>query len=681
MNKGICYQDDITSCGSACVQMILLHFQRRVELKEIKHYCKNNDNGTSVYGMLQCLKHYHLQSKAYHASLDDIQANGKYPCIVLMLHKDLYHYVVLYKLEKGIVFIKDPGEGYIKMTIKEFEKAYQGTVIMIEEVGIPLEKESFHSIYQFYKEHLKDQKINILKISGFTILVTIGNILLSYYFQIYIDTLLETSLFYFLSITCIFVVIYVIKALLHYGHQICLEYIYKENNEKYILRTMQNMLYLKTSDIQKQKVGTLMNKIKGLSSMTKFMSNLYSVLFIDSVILISVFLVLFYQGRGFALFFIVDMFVMMIITYYLMKRIQKSTRKNIVKEDEVNTVFLEGCENLMNIQQFGYRTFFKEKLQHFYTASQYYEVEKNKDYYLLEFVIELVIQGSMYIMMIYCYFLFRQDMISVGKIFFIYMLISYCMEPMVEIVSLFLEWKQQTIIFSRYKDLLPNKQHKTKKIKKIVSLECNYISYSYDYHRTIFSKYDILIDKSIILSGENGCGKTTLCHLLMGFDQVDSGEVLINGINIQEIDQASLYKRMIYLHKNPAFFHETVLFNIIGYRQELRESAIELLQLFQSNDIIEKLDLIMDSDNFSSGQLQLIMLVRAFVINPDVLILDEATSNVDKIKEKLIFDYLETKQENMIIILISHHTKLVNLDFEYVIINKIQKEVGETNGN
>lgn len=671
MKKPIYYQDDEASCASACIQMILAFFKRKVELKEIKRYCKSNDNGTTVYGIIQCFKHYQISAKAYHATNKEIEENFEYPCIVHLLIKEMYHYVVVYEWKKEEIIIGDPGVGIVHLSRKDFQQMYQETVVMIEEVGIFEEEENYKSMTSFYFQHFFHNKTALFKIIVLSILLMLGNIVLSYYFQLYIDVLLDSSISIFIFVTFFFIAIQGMKTTLQYYHQLCLEYMHKENNEMYVLNTMQTMLYLEPKDIIEQKEGVLLNKIKGLSTITSFMSQVYSVLFVDSFLVIGVFVVIYILDQMLAILLVLFFLSSFICSYYLMKKIQESNRKKIEKEDKVNTVFLEGCRNLLMIQQFSFRGFFKEKIQHYYLADQYYEVEKNKAIYQLQFIMEIIVQAMMYGTFLYCYYLYSKSKITIGNILYIYMLLGYCMEPVIKLVSVCLELKQQTVLFTRYKELLPNKKTKKKKIKKIHSLECSYITYSYDYHHTIFSKYDLVIDESIVLQGENGSGKTTLLYLLMGYDFVDGGQVLVNGIDIKEIDLASYYQRIIYLSKNPVFFHETVLFNLVGYHNERRKEVLSLLEYFQCEDIVNRIDTRIQENSFSSGQLQLIMLVRAFLRKPDILLIDEAISHIDEKKVKIIFEYIEKHLKNMKIIIVSHHTKLVNLPSKYVIINKI----------
>ena len=154
-------------------------------------------------------------------------------------------------------------------------------------------------------------------------------------------------------------------------------------------------------------------------------------------------------------------------------------------------------------------------------------------------------------------------------------------------------------------------------------------------------------------------GKSTLLKLLMKYDELLKGHIYINGIDLMNIDTNSLYRKIIYLDRKPVFYHESLRFNLILNSK-----------IFGLNYYLDRLDLIIETDGqpLSSGQAQIVMLIRAIIKKPEVLILDEALCNIDDYKAKKIISYIHDNLPNTIMIIVAHQTKLVNELFDCAII-------------
>lgn len=165
----------------------------------------------------------------------------------------------------------------------------------------------------------------------------------------------------------------------------------------------------------------------------------------------------------------------------------------------------------------------------------------------------------------------------------------------------------------------------------------------------------------IALIGESGIGKSTFIKLIMRFWDVNSGRIDIDGINIKDIPTKSLRASQTLVSQETYLFNESIEDNIkIGNLNASREEVIEAAKKASIHDFIEKLPKGYDTKAgelggmLSSGEKQRIGLVRAFISNGDVLILDEPTSNLDTLNESEILRSIKENCEEKTIILISH---------------------------
>ena len=167
-------QDNENSCGAYCIKMLLSFYKRDDEIKNIKKRCRLTKEGVTVYGLIQVLKEYHLEAKAYQCEFKHLFEEVNCPAIVHLKQDDLYHYVILYKVKDGYFLVGDPAKGLIK--------------IMIDHVGMPITKRTSYTFQNFLKDHFKQHYQTIIKMMIKTIIISMLTMIFSYYYQLMIDS-------------------------------------------------------------------------------------------------------------------------------------------------------------------------------------------------------------------------------------------------------------------------------------------------------------------------------------------------------------------------------------------------------------------------------------------------------------------------------------------------------------
>lgn len=669
-------QDNENSCGAYCIKMLLSFYKRDDEIKNIKKCCRLTKEGITVYGLIQVLKKYHLEAKAYQCEFKHLFEEVNCPAIVHLKQDDLYHYVILYKVKDGYFLVGDPAKGLIKMSYESFSKQFTGIIIMIDHVGMPITKRTNYTFQNFLKDHFKQHYQTIIKMMIKTIIISMLTMIFSYYYQLMIDSFSKYPIYQIVFISLGFTVLYAFKLLLDYLRRQQILELSRELNQEYALKTMQNLIYQDYDYMDGLEKGTLLSRSQNLFELSQYFIEFYHVIFIDSILML--FILIFILSIQFFLFLIVllMMVIIFLVFYFYSKKLHIENKKILEQKEHLNDGLLEFQENYFQTIQFKVKKMMKNKLGYLYDTyfmNVYHHDEMTNIHQVqLEALIQIMIMAVLLLAII----IYKKQQMTLGTVMLVYLLLSYMINPLMKISVFIAMHDELQIIFERYKEMLPEKRERKKKIKKIKSIELKHVSFSYGYTRPLFDHFQLKIERSLFIQGKTGSGKSTLLKLIMNQLQPTKGEIVINGINLQELDLNSYYSHIKYLNKTPVFYKESLRTNMIFDRLFLEDKMIELLHYFMLDDLVNGLDLKLDEQGgfLSSGQGQLVMIIRALLSEPDVLILDEAFSNIDQERLQLLINYLSFQK--IIVIIVSHQINMMNCQFDCVIIDS-GKIVGE----
>lgn len=209
------------------------------------------------------------------------------------------------------------------------------------------------------------------------------------------------------------------------------------------------------------------------------------------------------------------------------------------------------------------------------------------------------------------------------------------------------------------------------------SIELRNVKFSYESDREIIKGVNIKIKRgeTVALVGPSGGGKSTLSELIPRFYDVDGGEVLFDGIPVQEYKQESLRAKMSIVSQETVLFNDTIEGNILmGRPTATHEEVIEASKVANAHGFIMESAEGYDTNigdrgtKLSGGQRQRLSIARAVLKNPEILILDEATSALDTESEKLVQDALTNLLKGRTSIVIAHRLSTIyNADRIYVI--------------
>ena len=271
------------------------------------------------------------------------------------------------------------------------------------------------------------------------------------------------------------------------------------------------------------------------------------------------------------------------------------------------------------------------------------------------------------------YLILKGSTITVGVVFSFLLYMRNFTRPINEIMNLFNTIQSALAGAERVFEVIDEEQEKDKDeavdIDNIEGhVELKDVTFSYTNGKEILKNVSLEAKKGEIIAivGPTGAGKTTIVNLLTKFYDIDSGEILIDGKNIDEITRESLRKTVAMVLQDTYLFSETVSENIrYGRLDASDEEVIEAAKMADAHHFIKQLpqgyDTVLSDNggNLSQGQRQLLAIARAILSNASILILDEATSSIDTRTEVLIQNAMLKLMEGKTTFVIAHRLSTI----------------------
>ena len=299
-------------------------------------------------------------------------------------------------------------------------------------------------------------------------------------------------------------------------------------------------------------------------------------------------------------------------------------------------------------------------------------------------VMDIIAFGGSALGILIAIFEFRSGVLSVGDVLIIILLSAEFFIPMRLLGSFFHVAMNGISASERMFKLLDteveeiNTLHK-EKINKLnnINIEIKNVDFSYDKERKVLENINMEMksNKMIALVGESGCGKSTITNLLLKQNKVDSGEILLNGVNLNEIPFDMLTKKIGFINHSAYVFNGSIEDNIrMGKNNATNEEIYVALKKANLYEFVMTLPNKLKTNVgeggslLSGGQKQRLALARTVITDPEIYIFDEATSNIDVESEAKVWESIYKLAKNKTVIVISHRlANVTKADMIYVL--------------
>ena len=682
-------QVDARDCGVAALAMIYGYYGSYYSLASLREMAKTTLRGTTAFGLVKVSEELGFETRALKADMSLFDMKGViYPFIAHVIKdKKLLHYYVVTGHDKHSVHIADPDPAVkmTKLSKEQFAQEWTGVSIFIAPAPeYKPHKEQKNGLWSFVPILMR-QKGLIANIVIATLLVTIINIVGSYYMQGIIDTYVPNQMRNTLGIISLgLVVVYILQQILSYAQNYLLLILGQRLSIDVILSYIKHVFHLPMSFFATRRTGEIVSRFNDANSIIDALASTILSIFLDVSIVIVMAIVLFSQNLNLFFISLLSLPIYIVVIFAFMKPFEKMNRDTMESNAILSSSIIEdinGIETIKSLtsENYRYQKIDREFVDYLKKSFAYSRMEniqiglKKTAQLLLN--IAILWMGALLVM---------DNKMTLGQLITYNTLLVYFTNPLENIINLQTKLQTAQVANNRLNEVyLVDSEFVDKKAIRDLSMtkgdiELKQVSYKYGYGRNVLSDINLTIERGskVAFVGISGSGKTTLAKMIVNFYDPNEGEILVNNINLNQIDKHVLRRHINYLPQQPYVFNGTILENVLlGAKPgTTQKEIIRALEIAEIREDIERMplnyqtELTSDVTGISGGQRQRLALARALLTDAPVLILDEATSNLDILTEKKIIDNLLELDKT--IIFIAHRLTIAERSEKVVVLDK-----------
>lgn len=645
-----------TECGLVNIAMLSRYYGKHIELNDLREYVQPGRDGIGISNLVKILQSLDFDCNVYKVNVEML-SGIKLPAI---LYIDNNHFVILEKISKRKYTVVDPALGRIQYKEEELREKFSNIAVQ----AVPNEKfekvKRKQSTWKYFIPIIKESKDKLIKVTCYSMALYIINLVITSYTQKFVDHMDSISTSNVMTIMMIMLSFAIVMFLNSIESVYLKANLYKDFSEY----TYEHLINAPYSFFESRSHGNLAFSLESIS----IVKNMYAEKMVDFFIsfggLIVLLIYLYFLSPVMGIIVVFILLSTAIILKFFSKKVLMLNQLEIANLAKLQEIQLDILYSIFNIKITGiqeqiYNLWNKKFLE---TNERTKKRDKMQGYYS---TLSSLVQIIMPLLVLFIGMkLISGTGITLGKVMAAYTVTSLIAGYAISIFTTMNYFELSEQYLERVKDITDQAFEKngTTMFKKedFQEIEFRNVSFRYSPQASdVLKNINFVIKKGqkVAIVGKSGCGKSTLSKLLLNLYSVTGGEILVNGLNIEEYDKKSYRTSFGVVPQDTSLENKTIYDNIKMNREELTEENI--VTACERANIAHEIEempmkyktLVSDMGmNLSGGQRQRILLARALAGNPEIVIFDEATSSLDSINESYISEGLSNNKATQIII-------------------------------
>jgi ABC-type bacteriocin transporter len=669
-------QHDIKDCGAACLVSIGNHFQVNLPIARVRQLANTDKRGTNVLGIIEGAEKMGFTAKGVKGGLDALDKIPLPAIAHVVIQNQLHHYVVIYSVNKDKIEVMDPAFGKIETyTYENFQKIWSGVLILFApNDDLTPHNDTVSPTHRFWNLVQPHKTILIQSLIG-AIVFTVLGLAMSIYIQKITDYVLvegNKKLLNLLSISMIGIIL--LQAYIGSKKSIFVMKTGQLIDAKLILGYYKHLLHLPQRFFDTMQIGEITSRINDAVKIRSFINEVAIDMIVNIFIVIFSFTLMFTYNWKLALVILLVIPFYGLIYFLLNKFNKKVERKIMENAAELETQLVESVTHIRTVKEFGIEEFSNLKTENRFVKLLFttYKSGMNSvfagtstQFLASIFTVVLMWIGSRYVI--------DRDL-TPGELFSFYALIGYFTSPVASLIGMNKTAQNALIAADRLFEIMDLKREETEnKIElqkeNLGDIVFENVSFRYGSRTEVFKDFNAVFKKNetTAIVGESGSGKTTLISLLQNLYPIKEGKIYIGDYDLQFIHYQSLRNCVGVIPQQLNLFSGNIIENIaLGDSFPNIQLVLDLSKQLGITEFVEKLPNGFETQigengaMLSGGQKQRIAIARALYKNPEILLIDEATSSLDSHSETIVKNVIDDfKAKGKTVIIIAHRLSTI----------------------
>ncbi|MGN0351586.1 MAG: peptidase domain-containing ABC transporter [Roseburia sp.] len=649
-------QHDATDCAAACLAMVCLHYKKETTITKLRDKMGTDLKGTNLLGLSKCAEQLGFLSQAVRVDREGFGSKYTLPAIANILTKEgLSHFVVIFKITEKYVVVGDPAKDLIRMEIEEFYKSFTGAMLLLKpNQDFSKGKIKGEKIFNRYLRLLLPQKKLFFYGILASFLITVLGIVSSIFNNVIYDEILpykqENTL---KMVLLVFLGVSIVQITVEFIRQWMMMHLSIRIDIPLMLGYFEHIYKLPMKFFATRKTGDITTRFSDAFTIKDVFTNIALTLIMD-IGMAGVTGVILFRKNTTLFSIILFMTIISVLLVFIFKQPYKKINEEQMQQASIlNSQIIEGLRAVETIKGNANEDAELEDIEREYIKSLrigYKEGMLSN----IQNTISSAISGLGNLILTYAGIMQVIDgNITLGSMMAFMTLAGYFMNPVGRLVSLQLSLQEANISMKRISEILDYEREQSaetegsyQELEKIEGdIELKNVTFRYGNRKPVLNNISFCIPKGkkIALVGASGSGKSTIAKLLLKYYEPESGEILLDGMDIHEFSNESLRRAISYVPQNIELFSKSIYDNIrVSKRNATLDEVKEAAKAADAHDFIKRLPMQYQTyleeagNGLSGGEKQRIALARAFLKKNEFYILDESTSNLDFATENII---------------------------------------------
>ncbi len=669
-------QRDLTDCGAACLASIAAFHKLKLPVARIRQFASTDKKGTNVLGLIEAANKIGFDARGVRGQFDSLFKIPKPAIAHVIINGVLQHFVVIYHATPKYIEVMDPGDGAVhRQSHEEFKKIWTGVLVLLwpnQNFEMDNEKSSVSSHFLVL---LRPHKSMITQAMLGAFVYTIIGLSSSIYVQKIVDYVLidgNRNLLNLMSVGMIALLL--MQAFIGAIKNIFTLRTGQLIDTQLILGYYKHLLKLPQSFFDTMRVGEIISRINDAVKIRSFINEALTSITVNFFILILSFALMFTYFWKLAMIIVLVIpfySIIYFITNYFNKKVERKIMENAA---ELESQLVESLNSVSTIKSFSLETHanvktetrFLSLLKRVYSSglNSIFTISSSEFISRL-FTIILLWVGAGFVL---------DNEITPGELLSFYALIGYFTGPASSLLGLNKVVQNAIIAADRLFEIMDLEREKDGNQMLFTpemagDIKFKDVHFRYGTRVVVLENFNLEIPKGKVtaLVGESGSGKSTLLALLQNLYPLQSGQICIGDYDLKYINPQSIRSIIGVVSQKIDLFAGNVVENIaIGDDPPDMKKVVNICSGLGILEFIEKLPkgfhtyLGENGASLSGGQKQRIAIARALYKQPEILILDEATSSLDSASETYVQKMVEMiRYQNKTVIIIAHRLSTV----------------------